>query len=384
MSIKDVEVLNNRQIETLRRKQNREIKRMDEGHDNMKAETKKSHANELVDLQHENIKQVASESDKKGKVLEQMKTHLDATKKMTDRQIKDLKDYTSKTKQEEHAKLSVDRDRLKQENDLYLEELQYRFAKEHKQINQSGQQEIANLKRIRGEEVTDQNAQHQEKISHLSQDFTEKYQRDTHNYKKIKDDQDKVFKQERLNTNVKQQQDMTKLTTAHASHIEVRDGEYRKGLKVQDQDFEKKYADNLKFRGAELKQLEDLNKKVVEKMKDGMAQELKTSIIRSDDPFYAFTELKPTLKKFEDRVEISVTIPDHAKEDLQLTINGKQAIVNFNRRYDDTHKAPDKSINKVHKVESFSTRLETGHHLDPKSVKSVFDGGVMTYTIKHA
>ncbi len=383
MSIKDVEVLNNRQVETLRRKQNREIKRMDEGHDNLKTEVKKSHEIELVDLQHENIKQVAAESEKKEKVLEQMKTHLDTTKKLTDRQIKDLKDYTSKTKQEEHAKLSVERDRLKQENDLYLEELQYRFSKEHKKINQSGQEQISDLNRIRSQEISDQDTQHNAKINHLSQDFTEKYQRDTHNYKKIKDDQDKVFKAERQNTNIKQQQDMTKLTTAHSQHIEVRDGEYRKGLKQQDQDFEKKYAENVKIRQDDIKRLEELNKKVVEKMKDSMTAELKTSIVRSDDPFYSFTELKPTLKKFEDRVEVSVKIPDHAKEDVQLAVNGKQAIVNFNRRYDDTHKTQD-TVNKVHKVESFSTRLETGRHLDAKSVKSVFDGGVMTYTIKYS
>jgi HSP20 family molecular chaperone IbpA len=104
---------------------------------------------------------------------------------------------------------------------------------------------------------------------------------------------------------------------------------------------------------------------------------------RSDDPFYRFTELKPTLKEFEDRVEIKVEVPEHSKSDVQLTLHGKEAILSLNRRYDDTRK--DGFItNKLHKVESFTTRLGTSHFLDPKSVKANYQDGVMTYIVKRA
>jgi HSP20 family molecular chaperone IbpA len=118
-------------------------------------------------------------------------------------------------------------------------------------------------------------------------------------------------------------------------------------------------------------------------MKTDLKETLETSVKRSDDPFYKFTQLDPTLKQFEDRVEVSVKIPDHAKTDVQLTIHGKEAIINFNRRYDDSRKE-NGSTNKLHKVESFTSRLMTNHHLDPKSVKSQYVDGVMTYIIKRA
>lgn len=383
MSIQDLSKLSARQMETLKKKQSREMSRLEDGHQNLKAEMKKSHEAELVDLQHENIRHVSNESDKKEKVLTQMKHHLDETRKLTDKQIKELKDNVSKTTQTEHQKLSVERDRLKSENDLYLEDMNYRFANEQKKVATETQNQLAQLKDHRQSELSDTEAYYQNKISGQTNQFTEKFQADGRNYKKIKDDQDKQFKTERMSTNQRQQQDMAKLTTSHNQHLEVRDTEYRKGLKEQDGMFEKKYAENLKLRNDELTRLNELNAKVMTKMKAELQEKLTTTINRSDDPFYKFTELNPKLKTFEDRVEIQVEIPEHSKEDVALTIHNKEAIISFNRRYDDTRK--DQGVtNKLHKVESFTTRLATDHHLDAKSVKSSFEDGVMTYVIKRA
>lgn len=383
MSIQDLQKLSARQMETLKKKQSRETSRLEDGHQNMKAELKKSHEAELVDLQHQNIKHVSDESDKKEKVLTQMRHHLDETRKLTDKQIKDLKDNVSKTTQTEHQKLSVERDRLKSENDLYLEDMNYRFTKEHKKVVEENKNQLGQLKSNRQTELADTDAYYTDKISNQTNHFTEKFQADGRNYKKIKDDQDKQFKTERMSTNQRQQQDMAKLTTSHNQHLEVRDTEYRKGLKEQDGMFEKKYAENLKLRNEEITRLNELNKKVMTKMKDDLQEKLTATINRSDDPFYRFTELSPKLKNFEDRVEVTVEIPEHSKEDVALTIHNKEAIISFNRRYDDTRK--DQGItNKLHKVESFTTRLTTDHHLDAKSVKSSYADGVMTYVIKRA
>lgn len=383
MSIQDLQKLSARQMETLKNKQSREMNRMEEGHQNLKAELKKAHEMELVDLQHVNQKHVADESDKKEKVLTQMRHHLDETRRLTDKEIQELKENVSKTTQTEHQKLSIERDRLKSEHDLYLEDMNYRFAKEHKKVVGEAQNQMQDLKSQRQEELANTEAHWGDKINQQTNKFTEKYQTDTKNYKKIKDDQDKQFKNERMGTNLRQQQEMAKLTVNHNQHIEVRDNEFRKGLKEQDLFFEKKYADTLKTRNNELGKLNELNNKVMSKMKSDLQQKLEATVNRADDPFYRFTELQPKLKQFEDRVEISVEIPEHAKSDVNLTIHNKEAIVNFNRRYDDT-RTEGNATNKLHKVESFTTRLATNHILDPKSVKNTYADGVMTYVIKKA
>jgi HSP20 family molecular chaperone IbpA len=383
MSIRELEKINSRQMENLQRKQSREINQLTDAHEMVKIDIKKSNDSEIVELQNENMRHVASENDKREKVLEQMKNHLDQSRKMTDSQIKDLKDNSLKTKKDEHEKLSIDRERIKSDNDLYLEDLGHRLTNEHKKIVGDNRDQVRVLKDSHGLEISSTEDHFQDKIRTQTSNFTQRFQTDERNQKKIKDDQDKQFKTERMNTNVRQQQDMGKLTESHNKHLQVRDKEFRRGIKDQDLVFEKKYSDSLQTKNEDMKRLDDLNTKVLTKMKSDLKETLETSVKRSDDPFYRFTQLNPTLKQFEDRVEISVAIPDHAKTDIQLTIHDKEAIINFDRRYDDSRKEAG-TTSKLHKVESFTSRLMTNIHLDPKSVKSKYEDGVMTYSIKQS
>lgn len=383
MSIRDVEKLNSLQMDALKRKQSREITRMNEGQEILKSEIKKANQEELVDLRNENDRYVASENDKKEKVLEQMKTHLNQTSKMTDSQIKDLKINAEKVKMTEREKLAADRDRVKSENDLYLEDLDYRFSNEFKKVSNDNSEQLRQLKDNKGQEITETEGRLQSKLNDQTNKFTERFQEESRNQKMIKDTQEKQFKNQRLTTNTRQQQEMSKLTNGHNQFLEVRDTNFRKGIKEQDLMFEKKYSESLKIRNDDLKRLEDLNSKVLVKMKTDLKETLETSVKRSDDPFYRFTQLNPTLKQFENHVEIKVKVPDHAKTEIQLTINDKEAILNFNRRYNDS-RVEEGVNNKLHKVESFTTRLLTNHHLDPKSVKSKYEDGVMTYTINRS
>ena len=76
MSIQDIQKINARQVEALQRKNSRDITRIEQGHDELKSEMKKSNATDMVNMRHENNKQVNSENEKKAKILEQMKEWL--------------------------------------------------------------------------------------------------------------------------------------------------------------------------------------------------------------------------------------------------------------------------------------------------------------------
>jgi HSP20 family molecular chaperone IbpA len=383
MSLRDLEKLGARQMETIKRKQDREIKRLESGHQDLKVELKKSHQAEIVDLNHENERQVAGEADKKEKVLAQMREHLESTRKLTDKQLNEYKTQAEKSKAYEHKKLSLSREQVKSDHDLHMEDVNYRYNQTVKKVAADGKNQLQQMKDVKHQEIAQTEEHFQQRIQGQTQNFNTRYQADSMNYKKIKDDQDKQFKNERASTNLRQQVEMGKLSTNHNTQLEVRDNEFRKGLKEQDQIFEQKYAEQLKFKNGDIQRLNEKHAQVLGKMKADLQDKLEYHVSRSDDPFYKFTQLRPELKHFEDRIEIKVEIPDHAKSDLQLTTNDKEAILTFNRRHDDIRKE-GQITNKLHKVESFTTRLMTEHHLDPKSVKSSFENGTMTYVVKKA
>lgn len=383
-AIRDTEKLNQRQIETARRRNERELKNIEANHSDYKADLKKTHENEIVDIQDVNQRQVTNEATKKEKVLEELKTNLHKTTELTDKQLKELKTNADRDRVETHKKLSTDRERINAEHELYLEELNDRLNNQTRKVTVDGKNRVEEVKNSLLDEARVTEQFHQGKIQTQTEAHTTRFQADEKNYKNLKYNQDQTFKKERLTTNQKQQVELGKMTKTHSDHIEVRDTDYRKGLKDQDLFFEKKYGAQLEKNNGQFKVLEEQNKKVIAGLKEDLTKELSKAAVRNDDPFYKFEKLQPRFKVLENTVEVQVEVPDHSKQDVQLTLNGKEAIVSFNRRYSDASKSEDGTINKINKVESFTTRLQTGVILEAKGIKSSYDNGVMTYVIKKA
>jgi HSP20 family molecular chaperone IbpA len=383
-AIRDAEKNNQFLIETAKRRNERELKRLEANHVDQKADLKQNLALEVVDIEANNHRIVNEAAQKKEKILEEMKSHLHQTKELTDKELKDLKDSSAKQTVETQRKSSYDRERIISENNLYLEDLNDRLNQSARKISYDGKQRIEEVKTSIGEDFENTKQFQEKKIQDQTADFTTRFKHDTMNYKNMKDNQDNQFKKERQTTNVRQSIELSKMTNQHVNHIEQKDGEYRKGLSEQELFFEKKYENQLGRHTHEFKVLDEKNKKVVSALKDSLSEEITKTASRHDDPFFKFETLKPRLKQFEDRVEIDIEVPDHSKQDMQLTTNGKEAIVTFNRRYADANKSVDGMVNKINKIETFTTRIQTGHHLDPKSVKSSYDNGVMTYVLKKA
>lgn len=380
--IKDLEKLNNRQIESVKRQHDRTIKRMEDGHTTLKAEVKKAHEAEIVDIQHNNNIQVMNEAEKKEKVLIDLQGHLENKQRLTDKGLEQLKTHAHKESEKVRDTHTLIRERTREENDIYLEDLDHKFSTQAKRMNAKGKETVTSLKNSQAQEISSSTAHHNAKISHQTNQFSERFKTDAQNYDRMKKEQDNFNKRERLSTNSRQQLEMAKMTEGHNLNTQKRDQVFRKGIKDQEAFFEQRYEDTLKEKNADFKKLDDLHKKVISKMKTDMTNQIVTSLDKADDPFYSFTELRPILKHNPDSVEISVDIPDHAKQDVQLTFHGKEAIITFNRKYQDANSPVKGVMNKINKVETFVTRLDTGTHLEPKSVKSHYENGTMTYTIK--
>lgn len=383
-AIRDAEIMGTKKIDTIRRRQEKEIKNLESNHDKNKTEIRKSQEGDILDIQDNHKNQVNAESIKKEKVLQDMRTHLQKTEEMTDKELRELKTATSKTKMAEEEKLGISREMMNEDNKLHLEEMNYRFTDQSKKINQSNQNQLDKVKQEFLDTKMSNEEFNKDRIQKQTQNFTTRYNVDEANYKKIKYDQDNQFKKERVSTNLRQQSEMAKMVDNHQVQLEKRDDHFRKGVKDQDLFFEKKYTEHLKKNNTDMKALEDLNNKMVEKMKVDMAREIDKMNVRSSDPFYQFTELKPVMTETPEHVIVKVSVPEYSKQDLQLGLNSKEIIINYNRRYTDANKNEAGVKNKVNKVESFSSRLTASAFLDPKNVNSVYENGVMTYTIKKA
>lgn len=383
-SVGNVEKNHKLLTENARRRTEREIKHIENLHQKSKAELKKGHEVELLEAREAHRLQLAQEADQKEKVLQDLKSHLEHTRAHTEKELKALDAENQKKRQRLTDQFLTNRDQTNASHEAYLEDINERFNQKSRSIRESGRREAETMKTAISEELSDLEKKHRSQLDSDREAFGREYRTTEQNQKKLRNQQDVQFKAERMTKNLNQTNQINKLVESHEAQLETRDRQFRKGLKEQDLFFEKKFSDQLGRHENSFKDLEKKNERVIEKLKDSLMKEIAVSVNRSDDPFYKFEKLNPKLKQLEDGVEIEVNVPEYAKQDLQLSINGKEAIVNFNRRYHDASKAEDGSISKINKVESFTTRLMTDYHLDAKSLKARYQDGTMTFSIKKA
>ena len=382
--VRDQEKLNAAQVQTSKLRNEREQKKIQAMHQDYKAEIRSTHQGEIVNLQDENKRDFEVANLKKEKVLGQMKSHLDQTKEMTEKELDDLREYSNKVRVQDQIELTNDRNALAENNELHVMDINDRFNVALKRVHEDGKGRIQERTAELREELATQTEIAKKKLELQTEQATTRFRSEGELYEKMKEDQTNKYKQDFSSTNQRQQHEMAKMTNTHLSHVKIRDTAAKSDIKNQDLAFEKKYAQHLKVHKENMDRLNTQNESVVKTMKDGVSEILMNTEKRSDDPFFRFTKLNPVLTQHPEHIEVKIEIPEHSKQDLQVTTNTKEVVVNFNRRYDDTHSPSKGVVNKLHKVETYTTRLATDHILNPKSMTSDYADGVMTFTIKRA
>jgi len=383
-AIKNQERINLQRLESLKNRQRSEVKTLENAHQVYKADLKKAQSEDLVELRDEHERHISSENEKKDKVLSGMKDHLSTTQKLTERQLREFKTQNANEKNILETNQQADREKTIADQELYLMEINDRFNRESKKVNEHGKANVETVKNALGQQYSDEKNRFESRINLQKNENTYRLKQDSDNHKIAMDSLVNKNKRERLGTNQRQQTELSKMTSHHAATVEKREKSYRKGLTEQDVFFEKRFAENLDANNKKLKGLEDLHKKVMDKMKMDLTGQITSRVNRSDDPFYQFSDLRPTMTTYPDRIEIRVEVPEHSKQDIQLSTNSKQAILTFNRRYNDSQKTENGTINKIDKVETLTTRLTADATLNPKKITSSYEDGVMTYVIPKA
>jgi HSP20 family molecular chaperone IbpA len=380
--VKDTERLGNIQIQNIKRRQSRETETLEEAHRNHKSELKRIQESEIIDVQGENHRSLGQEADKKEKVLADMRLHLQNSKWLTDRELRELKEYAERENLRTSERLTNERNKINSENELYLAEINDRYAAQTMKVNREGKGEVNKMNENMLEQYADLEGYNQKRLQDQTNNFTTRFNHENKEQKRLFDETQRNNKKELLSTNKRQQVELSKMTESHTDYMLKRDGEFRRGIKEQDTFYDKKYLANHASHTKDANNLDGRYFELINKMKVGLAKEVEKTSDKKSDPFYQFTDLQPNWKQTEEGVEITVTVPEYSKQDLQITTNGKEAVLSFHRRYTDANQAPDGTKHKVNKIETFTSRIQTGVILDPKTIKSSYNSGVMTYTIK--
>ena len=382
MSVKDIEGSQSRQIEMLRKKMRQEVNHLEETHGKNISKLNDEHNAELSTIKDRNRRIVQEEVEKKEQVLNRMRNQLESTQKMNSESLKKLKESGTQTIKNERIRLSAESESVKANHDTYLEDLNGRYQDKMQEIKHKGNQEVHKLNYENNRVFATKEGDFQKKFNEQHNSFHQKFNKVERENQKTKDNQDAEFKRNRITAVKNQQIEMDKITDGHLKSIKNRDIAFRESIKEQDEAFESRFNQTVQVQDSTFKNLEERYDKAINGLKNKLQASLANSIERSEDPFYQFQELRPQLTHHPDGVEIKIPVPEHAKKDMQLTLNGTIAIINFHRRYEDQKRNEDGSISKINKVEALVSKVPTDYKLDPKTVKSSYSNGLMTFEVK--
>jgi hypothetical protein len=383
-NIKDIEKTNQLRLETIRRRSDNDIARLQESHRKYKSELQDSHKEEIVDIKTSNHELINKENLRKENVLSDIKHHLKKTQDLTEKELRELNSKSLSKKSELNKKLSDDRKFVTEENKKYIDSIHEKTRTTAKEINKDGRNQLDHLQLAIDDEIKRKEGLHQEKLEKMTEEFNTRFVSKEKNNSSETQNQKKEFEKEIFDINQRHQKEITHLNESLNYQLSEMDKDFKAGSKDQDLSFEKRYSDKLVTQNSMFKKLEENNKKFIQELKKTLTNEIQLAENRSTDPFYKFDALKPELTHFDNHVEIKIKVPDYSKQDMQLTLNDKEAVLTYSRRYADASKDMAGTINKINKIESFTTRLQSEFHLDPKSVQSNYESGIMTYVIKRA
>jgi HSP20 family molecular chaperone IbpA len=382
--IKQVEKQHIAQLESSRRRLEQRIKNLQNDHDHHVDELDKTHKDHLVDLKQTNQIQISEENEKKDKIIREIKASLNQSKQLADKELYELQDFSEIQKDHLQKKMLMENNKIREDQQLSLDNLNQRFSNAIDNVNQTGKMRLQNMSFKVNNEIRELHETNEKKIENDLQEFNARSKNNEINYLKIKNQQDQNFKKERHVTHLKQVSDTKKMSDVYKANLDHLENQYRQGIKEQEIFFEEKFNKKFEQQNASYKRIEDKNKSLLEELKNSLTKEISKVAERNDDPFYQFESIKPRMKELSDGVEIKVDVPEYSKQDLHLSLNPKEVIVSFDRRYHDATKKEDGVINKVNKVESYTTRMPTERLLDSKTLKTSYENGTMTYTVKYS
>lgn len=380
-AIKNSAAAHKRALNNQEARQKLEVEMAKKNHDANLDELRKSKRQDAVNIENENHKQLAEKTFEKERKLEQIRMNLEETQRITDQELKrqEVQQKKIMADKNENFRNKIETTRTQQE--LSLDETNHRFNVASREANNIQKEHLYNQEnRFRREDV-DQKQQWNSKINQNRNQFAETFTVEDKKFEALKSKQETEFKKNLAKNHEKNE---TKLSQQNKEHIKLEEklkAEKNKTLQDQEMMFEKKY--NLQFgrhQEAE-KNLEEKNKKIVEKSKEELVDRIKVYENRSNDPFFKFTHMKPTVTEEPDHYVLKIALPEYAKEEVVLSTNNREIVMTFNRRHKEERTDEDGSKLKVDKVESTVSRIPVESILDPKKISKDWADGVLTYKV---
>jgi HSP20 family molecular chaperone IbpA len=166
--------------------------------------------------------------------------------------------------------------------------------------------------------------------------------------------------------------------------ISYLDNHQREMINQRTADFKIRYDNIVKEHEAILNNLKTHLDADMKKMVESTSAQKRMVASKNEDAFYRVETLNPAVLETEKDVSVSLKVPEHEKENVHLSVHGRDIKLTLSRKYTDSLESQDGSTNKSTRNELFSKEFTTNEILNPKLISQKYEKGTLTYKIQKA
>ena len=168
------------------------------------------------------------------------------------------------------------------------------------------------------------------------------------------------------------------------AQLSFQDKHQQNMMNQKDKDFKVRFEQMSQDHTTTLKTLSDKFESDVRKVVEKTSSEKRIFEEKSSDPFYRVETLKPKLTENSKEVEVSINVPEHERENVILSAQGRLIKIAVARKFSDIVTSDDGSLNRATKSELYSREFKTLDLLNPREITQNYADGLLTYKIKKA
>lgn len=171
------------------------------------------------------------------------------------------------------------------------------------------------------------------------------------------------------------------LKNAHRFQLEQEDQKFKESMMTQKSLFEKKIQNSESTQKEYLTRIQEKFNKDLKALSESHAQKKTIHENKLNDSFYRLTNLEPQITDKEQEYHISLKIPEHEKDNVQLTAQGRLVHLGFTRRFNDSLTGEDGAKISSTRSETVSKEFNVPDILDSKKIVQKYEDGKLTFRI---
>ena len=371
-----------KELKNLRDSNKNEIERQKVNHEMNKSQIKQAATLELNSLRAQNDFRALEESRRNDRVLNNLKDNLDQVKEITQKEKNRIEKMFAGEKEKQKAIFQETVKSRKDINNLVLEDIEHeksiemqRMKRESNRLKEDLRQELIDQKvSVKDNLLTDISLT---KDKYTSEKFAQelKYSKALLNQKK-KNENEIVNKERSFKDKIDSRQKYFK------TEINKNEEIGKKTISNQQLKFEEKFKNNYKRNEKTLQTLAHNKEKILDKLRQNIKQDLKSEMIKDDDPFYKKVDYSPkvSMNSDQDKYLVEIEVPKHEANKFNLTAEGRNIKLSMQRDFSFTRNE-DGRVSKTKKYETISEKFGVSEIVDSKSIKKSYSDGVLTFEV---